>query len=61
VRSRTGTCVLRAHLTTSVQPGQPFATFHAIEAFVNRVTGQGRDSVTGTPEYKVTAVSLQKA
>jgi formate dehydrogenase major subunit len=60
VRSRTGACVLRARLTTMVQPGQPFATFHAIEAFVNRVTGQGRDGVTGTPEYKVTAVSLRK-
>lgn len=61
VGSRSGACVLRAHLTHTVQPGEPFATFHAIEAFVNRVTGQGRDSVTGTPEYKVTAVSLQKA
>jgi formate dehydrogenase major subunit len=61
VRSRTGAFVLRAHLTDGVQPGEPFATFHAVEAFVNRATGQGRDSVTGTPEYKVTAVSLHKA
>jgi predicted molibdopterin-dependent oxidoreductase YjgC len=43
-----------------VQPGEPFATFQAVEAYVNRATGSGRDSTTGTPEYKVTAVSLRK-
>ena len=61
VRSRYGAFTLRARLTTDVQPGELFATFHAVEAWVNRATGPGRDSVTGTPEYKVTAVSLEKA
>ncbi len=60
VRSRHGDFTLRARLTDRVQPGEPFATFHAVEAFVNRAMGGGRDSVTGTPEYKVTAVSLNK-
>jgi len=61
VRSRHGAFTLHAHLTAVVRPGEPFATFQAVEACVNRATGQGRDSVTGTPEYKVTAVSLRKA
>ncbi|MDP1831254.1 MAG: formate dehydrogenase subunit alpha [Geothrix sp.] len=61
VRSRHGAFTLRAHLTTDVRSGEPFATFHAVEAYVNRATGRGRDATTGTPEYKVTAVSLHKA
>jgi formate dehydrogenase major subunit len=60
VRSRHGTFTLRAQLTERVRPGEPFATFQAVEAFVNRATGPGRDRSTGTPEYKVTAVSLRK-
>jgi len=61
VRSHHGTFTLRAHLTEQVRPGEPFATFQAVEAYVNRATGPGRDGSTGTPEYKVTAVSLRKA
>jgi hypothetical protein len=31
------------------------------ETFLNRVTGPHRDGVAGTPEYKVTAVRVEKA
>jgi formate dehydrogenase major subunit len=61
VRSRHGAFTLRAQLTENVRPGEPFATFQAVEAYVNQATGTGRDAVTGTPEYKVTAVSLRRA
>lgn len=61
VSSRHGAFTLRTRATAVVRPGEPFATFHAVDAFVNRATGSGRDGVTGTPEYKVTAVSLRKA
>jgi formate dehydrogenase major subunit len=61
VRSRYGGFTLRAQLTERVRPGEPFATFQAVEAYVNRATGPGRDRSTGTPEYKVTAVALRKA
>jgi formate dehydrogenase major subunit len=37
-----------------------FATFHTAETFLNRVTGNGRDPVTHTPEYKVTAVQVTR-
>ena len=61
VQSRHGSFTLRAQLTERVRAGEPFATFQAVEAYVNRATGSGRDGTTGTPEYKVTAVSLRKA
>jgi formate dehydrogenase major subunit len=60
VRSRHGAFTLRAQLTERVRPGEPFATFQAVGAYVNRATGSGVDGVTGTPEYKVTAVALRK-
>jgi formate dehydrogenase major subunit len=61
VESRHGAFTLRARLTDSVRPGELWCTFHAVGAFVNRATGRGRDSVTSTPEYKVTAVRIAKA
>ena len=61
VRSRHGAFTLGVRLSPEVRRGQPFATFHSVGAFVNRATGRGRDHSTGTPEYKVTAVSLRKA
>jgi len=61
VISRHGTAVLGAHVDATVAPGQLFATFHQPAVRLNAVTGEGRDPVTGTPEYKVTAVRLEHA
>ena len=61
VRSRHGAFTLRVRPTDRVRRSQPFATFHAVAAYVNAATGPGRDAVTGTPEYKVTAVNLSAA
>ncbi len=60
VQSRHGAFTLRAHLTTQVRAGELFATFQDVEAYVNRATGTGQDGTTGTPEYKVTAVTLRR-
>ena len=43
-----------------VKAGELFATFHADDAGVNRLTGQGRDKQVMTPEYKVVAVRIEK-
>jgi formate dehydrogenase major subunit len=59
LESRHGKIHLRAHPTTRVQRGQLFCTFHATERKVNRILGPGRDGVTHTPEYKVTAVKVE--
>lgn len=59
VASRHGNFVGRVQITDRVNPGQVFAIFHKAEAQVNRAVGRGRDAVTHTPEYKVTAVRLE--
>jgi formate dehydrogenase major subunit len=59
VTSRIGSAVLPARITASVPGGILFATFHTADAYLNRVTSDARDPV-GTPEYKVTAVRLER-
>ena len=61
VRSRYGEAVLPLRITTSVASGQLFATFHDPSRAVNRLTGDARDGMAGTPEYKVTAVRVWPA
>ena len=60
VTSAYGTAVLPAHITEAVAPGQLYATFQRPDLRVNAVTGPHRDPVTGTPEYKVTAVRVER-
>ena len=60
VTSRHGECVLPVRVTDAVPVGVLFATFHTAEAFLNRVTSNVRDPI-GTPEYKVTAVRVERA
>lgn len=59
--SRHGEAVLPLRITDTVAPGQLFASFHDPARALNRVTGPQRDSVTGAPEYKVTAVRVEIA
>jgi formate dehydrogenase major subunit len=61
VTSRYGEATLPAAVTSRVRDGHVFATFNDPARAVNRVTGNGRDAVTNTPEYKVTAVRLAPA
>jgi formate dehydrogenase major subunit len=60
IRSHYGEVALPVQITTSVRQGQLFATFHRPDRQVNLLTGNSRDSQTNTPEYKVTAVSVEK-
>jgi len=60
VTSRYGEAVLPVRRTWRVAPGQAFATFHTTTVFLNNVTGPYRDSAVGTPEYKLTAVGLER-
>jgi len=61
VRSRQGEALLPVHLDPAMSAGELFATFHTAETFLNRLTGPHRDSHTHTPEFKVTAVRVEKA
>jgi formate dehydrogenase major subunit len=58
--SQYGAATLPARLTDRVQTGQLYATFQRPDLLLNAVTGPHRDGVTGTPEYKVTAVRLER-
>jgi formate dehydrogenase major subunit len=58
--SRYGATAIRAHISARMRAGELFATFHTASTFLNAVTGSRTDPATGTPEYKVTAVRIQK-
>ena len=58
VASRHGQVSLSTHIDGRIRAGQLFATFHSTAAWVNELTGPARDTCTGTPDYKVTAVRL---
>jgi formate dehydrogenase major subunit len=56
VSSRVGSTALRAQITSRVQPGVVYTTFHFPESGANVVTTENSDWATNCPEYKVTAV-----
>jgi formate dehydrogenase major subunit len=60
IASRYGKAVLPAHVNTAIRSAELFATFQTAGTLLNAVTGPHVDRTTGTPEYKVTAVNIQK-
>jgi predicted molibdopterin-dependent oxidoreductase YjgC len=61
VSSRRGEFVARAWLTDRVALGLIFGTFHFPEGNVNWATGAFLDPQAKIPEYKVSAVRIEKA
>ena len=61
VCSRYGKSILPIRITSTVRPGELFATFHTAEVFLNNVTSPHRDRYVKSPEYKVTAVTIEPA
>jgi formate dehydrogenase major subunit len=60
IRSRYGEATLAIRITSTVKPGESFATFHTAEVFINRVSSPHRDRYVKSPEYKVTAVNIER-
>lgn len=60
MHSRYGEAAVTIHVSDSVKPGELFSTFHTAEVFLNHVIGPYRDRYVKAPEYKVTAVTLEK-
>jgi formate dehydrogenase major subunit len=60
IRSRYGEAVLPVKINSAITCGKLFATFHTAEVFLNNVTGPYRDGYVSAPEYKVTAVNIEK-
>ena len=60
VVSRYGTALIRCSVGDALRPGVVFATFNSPVTQLNLVTGPNRDNLQNTPEYKVTAVRIEK-
>jgi formate dehydrogenase major subunit len=58
--SRAGETTLAAVLTERVPPGVVYTTFHHARSAANVVTTDNSDWATNCPEYKVTAVQVEK-
>jgi len=60
LRSNYGEAVLPVEITNKVKTGELFASFHDPAVFLNYATGPTRDRFTQAPEFKVTAVRIEK-
>ena len=60
VASRRGEVTGKAHLTDKLPRGMVFMTFHFAEIPANALTGDAVDPVAKIPEYKVSAVKVER-
>ena len=60
VSSRVGQTVLRARISDRMLPGVVWTTFHHPGSGANVITTDSSDWATNCPEYKVTAVQVEK-
>ncbi|MCC6347822.1 MAG: molybdopterin-dependent oxidoreductase, partial [Nitrospirales bacterium] len=60
VSSRRGEVSVRAKVTGRSQAGNVFMAFHHEDVLTNLLTSEHRDPIMGTPEYKVSAVRIEK-
>jgi formate dehydrogenase major subunit len=58
LKSRMGETTLKAKISTRMQPGIVYTTFHFAESGTNVITTEYSDWATECPEYKVTAVEI---
>ena len=60
ITSRTGSTVLHAVVSERMPPGVVYTTFHHPVSGANVITTDNSDWATNCPEYKVTAVQVEK-
>lgn len=60
ISSRYGSAILPLHISDAMQVGQLFCTFHRPDLFINKLTSPVRDRLVHAPEYKVTAVQVER-
>jgi assimilatory nitrate reductase catalytic subunit len=62
VTSRRGSMRAQARISKDIRPDTVFVPFHfADEGMVNAVTNAATDPVSGMPEFKVCAVTIQRS
>jgi anaerobic selenocysteine-containing dehydrogenase len=60
IGSRRGEIAVKAKVTERSQNGNVFLAFHHRDALTNILTSEHKDPITGTPEYKFSAVKIEK-
>jgi len=60
LKSRHGEAKLPVHINDAMKRGELFCTFHSPEIFLNHITSPVRDRFVLAPEFKVTAVRIEK-
>ena len=60
VTSKYGEGALPVCISNSVKKGEVFSTFHNNQVFINNLTSSIRDTLVKTPQYKVTAVQIER-
>jgi formate dehydrogenase major subunit len=60
LRSEQGHADLPVRISDRVKDGEVYTTFHSTRVFLNQITTSHRDRYTKTPEYKITAVRIEK-
>lgn len=60
ISSQYGETSLPVFIDPAIKKGEAFSTFSNRDVFINKITNPHRDSYTQTPEYKVTAVRIEK-
>ena len=60
ITSRAGDTVLRAKISSRMQSGVVYTTFHHPLSGANVITTESSDWATNCPEYKVTAIQVEK-
>jgi formate dehydrogenase major subunit len=60
LRSEQGHADLPVRISNRVKDGEVYTTFHSTRVFLNQITTSHRDRYTKTPEYKITAVRIEK-
>ncbi|AEV98647.1 formate dehydrogenase subunit alpha [Niastella koreensis] len=60
VISKYGETTLPVYIDADLRKGEVFSTFNNDQVFLNKITNPARDNYVQTPEYKITAVKIEK-
>ena len=60
ITSQYGETFLPVCIDAAIRKGEAFSTFTSKEVFINKITSPYKDGYTQTPEYKITAVRVEK-
>lgn len=60
LKSKYGEVKIPVHINDAMKKGELFCTFHSPEIFLNHITSPVRDRFVLAPEFKVTAVRIEK-